>query len=463
MSLHRILSLFVIGIAALALAAAVSLVMLTTYLHRTTLELQTALQSVKLAEEMQIDVLTYMGTTDRLTKARVEADLRQKLHQMRQYAATPDEESLVESAENLFDAYFAKSREEADLDRAFAALRQVVDTNIEQSEVAMRSTERWDQIANWIGFGCSAALVIGIAGMLSWLRRTAFEPVFDIQRAMREFASGHKQSRAPDRGPEELRSIANQFNDMARSLERQHENQLSFLAGVAHDLRNPISALKTSAEILSADRQLPPEKVAGIMAIIKRQAQGLDRMVGDLLDTSRIESGHLELRISECDARTIAQSAVDLFKPAAGDYNFVVTLPEQPVELRCDPLRIEQVLTNLVSNAVKYSHAGTSIELRLEESSAEVCFKVSDQGIGISEDDLPYVFEPFRRASTSKEDVPGVGLGLSVAQRIVRAHGGLIQVESKIGKGSTFTVRINRSDTFVRPQPQEPSRHDKPS
>jgi len=446
--------MFVIGIAALALAAAVSLVLLTTYLHRTTLELQTALQSVKLAEEMQIDVLTYIGTTDRLAKARAEADLRQRLHQMRQYAATPEEESLVESAENLFDAYFTKSRKEDDLDRAFAALRQVVDTNIEQSEVSMRSTERWDQIANWIGFGCSTALVIGIAGMLSWLRRTAFEPVFDIQRAMREFASGHKQSRAPDRGPEELRVIAK---------ERQHENQLSFLAAVAHDLRNPISALKTSAELLSADRQLPPEKVAGIMSIIKRQAQGLDRMVGDLLDTSRIESGHLELRISECDARTIAQNAVDLFKPAARDYNFVVTLPEQPVQLRCDPLRIEQVLTNLVSNAVKYSHAGTSIELRLEESSAEVCFEVSDQGVGIPEDELPYVFEPFRRSSTSKDDVPGVGLGLSVAQRIVRAHGGRIQVESKIGKGTTFTVRINRSDTFVRPQPQEPSRLDKPS
>jgi signal transduction histidine kinase len=238
---------------------------------------------------------------------------------------------------------------------------------------------------------------------------------------------------------------------MARSLERQYENQLSFLAAVAHDLRNPIGALKTSAEILSGGRDLPPEKVSSIMAIIKRQAQGLDRMVGDLLDTSRIESGHLELRFSDCDARTIAQSAVDLFKPAANDYNFVLILPPQPVELRCDPLRIEQVLTNLVSNAVKYSRAGTTVELRLEEVAGEVCFHVSDQGVGIADDDLPYVFEPFRRTSTTKDDVPGVGLGLSVAQRIVRAHGGRIQVESRLGKGTTFTVRINQSGTALRP------------
>jgi signal transduction histidine kinase len=457
MSLHRILSLFVIVVVALALGAAISLVVLTNYLHRTTLELETALQSVKLAEEMQIDLLNYIGTADPIVRARAEAELRLKLHLARQYVGSPDEEALLRDAERLTDAYFQKNREfrgnqepDGDLEHAFEALRQFIDTNVEQAEVSMRESEHWDEMADRIGMGCSAMLIIGIAAMLSWLRRVAFEPVFDIQRAIREFASGHKQTRAPERGPEELRMIAKQFNDMTAALERQYENQLSFLAAVAHDLRNPISALKGSADILSAERNLPAETVNKIMSIIRRQVQGLDRMIGDLLDTSRIESGHLELRISECDARAIAQNAFDLFNSAARSHHLILTLPERPVHFRCDPLRIEQVLTNLVSNAVKYSRTGTRVELRLEEVVGEVRFRVTDQGLGIAEKDLQYIFEPFRRRVSSKDDVPGVGLGLSVAQRIVRAHGGRIHVESQVGKGTTFSVHLPAPEGIVR-------------
>src|SRR5262249_49849756 len=206
---------------------------------------------------------------------------------------------------------------------------------------SMRESEHWDNMADWIGLGCSLTLIIGIGVMLSWLRRVAFEPVFEIQHAIRDFASGHKQTRAPERGPEELRMIATQFNEMTTSLERQYQNQLSFLAAVAHDLRNPISALKGSADILSTERHISVETAGKIMSIIKRQVQGLDRMVGDLLDRSRIESGHLELRISDCDARTIAQNAFDLFNSAAKGHHLTLVLPDVAVNLRCDPLRIE--------------------------------------------------------------------------------------------------------------------------
>ncbi len=236
--------------------------------------------------------------------------------------------------------------------------------------------------------------------------------------------------------------IAKQFNDMAVSLTRQYESQLSFLAAVAHDLRNPLGALKMSASILSSDRKLPPETVSNLVSVIDRQVHALDRMVGDLLDTSRIEAGHLELRITECDLRAVARDAFDLFNLASQEHQLMLRVPNRPVIVQCDPLRIQQVLNNLVSNAIKYSPSETKIELTLEDDEQGVRLQVSDEGVGIAQDDLPYIFEPFRRTKTSKDEVPGVGLGLSVAQRIVRAHGGRIHVESEVGKGSTFRVTL---------------------
>jgi signal transduction histidine kinase len=408
------------------------------------------LHSVRLAEEMQIDLLTYIRTTDQFLKTRVENDLRTKLHEAAQYAGSPEESNLLVEAERLIEDHFAREQGDGDLERAFGLLRRFVDINVEQAEESMRASERWDEIGDRIGLGFGAVLVLGIALMLIWLSRVAFLPVFEIQRAMRNFAAGRKETRAPERGPEELRAIARQFNDMAVSLARQYENQLSFLAAVAHDLRNPISTLKGSAEILSSGRELPPETASKILSVIKRQVNGLDRMIGDLLDTSRIEAGHLELRIHDCDARPIAQNAFDLYNSASSDHKLTFTTPDLPIELRCDPLRIEQVLNNLLSNAVKYSPPETTVELSIHHVDDEVEFRVSDQGMGIAQEELPYLFEPFRRTTASKDEIPGVGLGLSVAQRIVRAHGGYIQVQSQIGKGTTFRVHLPAPGASLR-------------
>jgi len=455
MSLHRILIFFVGVVVALALGAAVSLVLLTTYLHRTTVELETGLQSVRVAEEMQIDLLTYIRTDDHLSRARVENDLRLKLYEARQYVGGPEEGALLQEAERLIEKRFNDrtvdpKSSDRDLEEAFRVLRRFVDINVEQAETSMRESERWDDLGDRLGIGFSAILVLGIAAMLIWLSRVAFQPVFEIQNAIREFAAGRKDTRAPVRGPEELRMIANQFNEMAISLARQYQNQLSFLAAVAHDLRNPIATLKGSADILSGENELPRATISKLMSIIQRQVNSMDRMIGDLLDTSRIESGHLELRIKECDARPIAQNAFDLFKSSSKQHHLKLSIPDTTTRLTCDPLRIEQVLNNLISNAIKYSPAETTVELSLEQLDQEVLFRVSDEGVGIPAHELPYIFEPFRRTAASKEDVPGVGLGLSVAQRIVRAHGGYIEAKSDFGRGTTFLVHLPALDARLR-------------
>jgi signal transduction histidine kinase len=446
MSLHRVLTIFAVTVAVLALGAAISLILLTTYLHRATIDLESGLHSVRLAEEMQIDLLSYIRTVDESERNRIENDVRQKLELALQYAGTPAENRSLSDVSQSLDGYFAaahagKQPPESMRQEAFSALRQFVNLNINQANASLGESEQLDHLGDRIGITVAITLVIGTTILLIWLHRVAFRPLFAIRDAMKKFAAGRKEARTAINGPEEFKSIAAQFNEMADALARQHQNQTAFLAGVAHDLRNPISALKISADVLSGPG-VSPEKLTSLMGVIKRQVSSLNRMISDLLDSARIEAGHLDLRLEELDARTIAQDAFDLFSSASKKHEFNLVLPDTPLPLRCDPVRVGQVLHNLLSNAFKYSPDGGQVTLTVGTTGNCALFQVSDQGRGIPQEELIYIFEPFRRVGASKQDVPGVGLGLSVAQRIVHAHGGRIEVKSEMTKGTTFSVYL---------------------
>jgi signal transduction histidine kinase len=165
-------------------------------------------------------------------------------------------------------------------------------------------------------------------------------------------------------------------------------------------------------------------------------------MIFDFLDAARIESGNLELQLEECDARDVVHATVELFEPTAPSHEFIVDVPDKPLRLTCDPARIEQVLNNLVSNAIKYSPRGGKIVASLHQEEGSVSLSVADEGMGIMPEDIDHVFDPFRRAGRSNETIAGVGLGLFVARRIIEAHGGRITVTSRPGKGSKFTVKL---------------------
>jgi signal transduction histidine kinase len=258
---------------------------------------------------------------------------------------------------------------------------------------------------------------------------------------MRRFGSGRKRTRAPEAGPTELRDMARTFNEMANSLAHQQDQRLAFLAGVAHELRNPLSALKLSTA-MSGRAPLTPERMERTLALVARQVDRLDRMVGDLLDSTRIEAGKLELQPEVRDARELAREVVELYRSGDSGHVLELALPDTPVLVRADPARLEQVLHNLVSNALKYSPAGSRVDVAVVREGGEAFLSVTDQGIGISEDERRLLFAPFQRAGNARQRAPGVGLGLSVARRIVEAHGGHIEVDSRPGAGSVFRVRL---------------------
>jgi signal transduction histidine kinase len=281
------------------------------------------------------------------------------------------------------------------------------------------------------------------------MRTQAFQPVLDLARTMERFGRGEHDARAEESGPTELREMVERFNEMATALAAQRRAQVAFLAGVAHDLRNPLSALSLSVSLIEPNEPLPPEpKIRRTIELVRRQLKKLERMVSDLMDMTKVEAG-LELHVESHDLTQLARDVVDLFEATEPEQRIELSTPGEPILVECDSLRVEQVMSNLISNALKYSPRARKIEVNLARAGDEATFSVRDYGIGISEDDQRRLFEPFQRAGLSKDTIPGAGLGLYVVERLVNAHAGRIEVSSVPGEGARFTVRLP-----LRPTPR---------
>jgi signal transduction histidine kinase len=425
-----------------------ALVCMTTFLHRTTSSAATAAESVRLAQAAELDLLLHERNADPLVKRAREADLTKRLSAARETITTEDEARILAEVEARVREFIVAARsDDPELairrENAYVALEALVDVNSKQARAATREGATLDRTANMIGLA-AALLLMGATGvMLFWLRFGELAPVLALEAQMQKFARGDRSARAREDGPSEFRTLARSFNAMASTIERQRDQQLAFLAGVAHDLRNPLAALKLSNAIISPDQPLPPEdRVRQTFERVQRQVDRLERMVFDLLDAAQIDSGKLDLQMKSCDLREVVHTTNDLFSATSPKHRLLVEMPEVPVVVAGDPVRLEQVLNNLVSNAIKYSPRGGTVRTSISQRNGRVYLSVTDEGIGIDKDDIERIFDPFRRTGASKELASGVGLGLFVARRIVERHGGRIVVTSTPGQGSTFTVDL---------------------
>ena len=226
-----------------------------------------------------------------------------------------------------------------------------------------------------------------------------------------------------------------------------------FLATLAHELRNPLAPLRNALEILKrADGNSPTAAEARRM--MERQLQQMVRLVDDLLDVSRITTGKLALKPAVCELRDIVRSAVDTAQPLidARGHTLAVVVPDEPLYVSADATRLAQVFSNLLNNAAKYTEPGGRIELRAFADDKLVTVSVIDNGIGIAPEMLGPVFQMFAQADESLERVHGgLGVGLTLARRLVELHGGTIEARSEgIGQGSAFIVRLPRAFASTR-------------
>ena len=242
----------------------------------------------------------------------------------------------------------------------------------------------------------------------------------------------------------DARTIAESLNRRLDALAASEKEQQQFIADVSHELRTPLTVLRGSLEV-ALEEERPADDYREAIGSALLEVRHLTRISQNLLFLTRGESGRVTLSFANLDLGRFATDTARDLAPAAADRQLQidVSAPLARIYVFADGGRLQQVLHNLIENALQYTEPGGRIHVRVASAPGEALLSVSDTGVGISEDDLPYVFERFFRSKRSRRANPGgSGLGLSIVRWIVEAHKGRITAESAPGKGSTFTVRL---------------------
>ncbi len=286
-------------------------------------------------------------------------------------------------------------------------------------------------------------LAIAIAIILTFiLSRHILAPVKALSRAARQFGKGDFSRRveSDDRG--ELGELASSFNTMADDLERTERLRRNMVADIAHELRTPLSNLSGYLEAIR-DGVIQPDEAS--VASLSEEATTLARLVDDLQELSLADAGELKLVTGPDDIGRLARDAVNALQAGAATRGLTIAadVPAGLPAVNIDSQRIRQVLNNLLANAVAHTGPGGRVTLTARHREGRIYVSVADTGEGIPAEDLPYIFERFYRVDKSRtRSTGGSGLGLTIARRLVEAHGGTIEVESQPGHGSIFTFNL---------------------
>lgn len=275
----------------------------------------------------------------------------------------------------------------------------------------------------------AAVCVIAVAFLFS---RTLVAPIRRLASSARRIGGGDLSTPVPPASTEELGSLARTLEEMRERLLARDRQLQMMLAGIAHEVRNPLGGMELYSGLLLEELAADEEK-ASLVRKVRREIDGLGRLVNDFLDYAREKSPQLE----QADARSLAGEAADLLASEASTRGVTLEVMGSAAPLRCDPLLIKRALLNLVRNAVQASPRGTGVILRTSASEDSVRIEVEDRGPGVKPGDEARIFEPF---FTTREK--GTGLGLAFVQRIAEAHGGTVRLASPPGAGALFVLEL---------------------
>jgi heavy metal sensor kinase len=286
-------------------------------------------------------------------------------------------------------------------------------------------------------------LVLGTMG--GWiLARRSLSPIGYIASKTRSVSSQNLSERLTPRGAgDEMDDLIGTINGMIARLESSFKRMAEFTADASHELKTPLCALRGEAELLLSKQRTTEEYEEGLAHFIER-FDHLNRMINDLILLSRSDSSEVELNMVPLRLDFLIQDIVNLFQILAEQRNIVLRIdPCQETAVMGDKMRLQQLLTNLIDNAVKFTPEGGSIRIRVERDGDYVNVKVADTGIGIPKEEQENIFKRFYRVDKSRsKETGGVGLGLSIVEWIAHAHHGRIEVDTESQKGSTFTVYL---------------------
>ncbi|TMV48488.1 HAMP domain-containing histidine kinase [Paenibacillus mesophilus] len=292
----------------------------------------------------------------------------------------------------------------------------------------------------------SKLLLIGVvaASILFsfFIARSLSKPLKEVYRMATEIGKGKRDVAVPLKGPEEVRRLAATLHEMTKELKKQEDWRHHLMEDLTHELRTPLTTLLTQIEaIIDGVYEPEPERLQDIYEELIR----LSRLVNDLERLSEAESARFSLHVRRTNMVELARAVYSNFLPLARSKGIKLTF--EPAFVPCyaevDRDKIVQVLSNIVSNAIKYTPEGGNVTISVSYNIEWTVIRCEDNGIGVSDKDLPYIFNRLYRADKSRSRFSGgVGLGLSIAKALAEAHNGTIEAESELGVGSVFTITL---------------------
>ncbi len=254
----------------------------------------------------------------------------------------------------------------------------------------------------------------------------------------------HKVIQCNIRDITERSKLEIQMQEQTKALADLHRRKDEFLAMLSHELRNPLAPITNAVQLLSLQKN-EDKLQRQACTIIERQVGQLTRLIDDLLEVSRISTGRIHLQLERVGLNGIVERGVETTRPLMDQHNhdLTVSLSSQPIWVYADTSRLEQVVVNLLTNAAKYTHDRGTISIAVQREGDKAVLRVQDSGVGIAPDLLPHIFDLFTQAERSLDrSQGGLGIGLSLVQRLVEMHEGKVEVESTLGKGSEFVVHL---------------------
>jgi signal transduction histidine kinase len=273
----------------------------------------------------------------------------------------------------------------------------------------------------------------------------------NVDELAKQISTGQRDITIPVKGPDEVRRLAATLNEMSRELKKQEDWRHHLMEDLTHELRTPLTSMLSQIEaIVDGVYEADNERMQDIYEELIR----LSRLVNDLERLSEAESARFTLNIRRTNMVQLARRVYNNYIPVARSKNIKLMFESTnvPCYAQVDRDKIVQVLSNIVMNAIKYTSEGGRVTIRVDWNVDETIISCEDNGTGISENDLPYIFNRLYRADKSRSRFSGgVGLGLSIAKALVEAHDGTIRAESKLGRGSRFTVTLpNEYNAYQR-------------
>ncbi len=299
-----------------------------------------------------------------------------------------------------------------------------------------------DQYLRPLVLGGLIALLASIIFSLV-LSRWISAPLKQISQEAGQVAEGQAHP-IPPRGPAEVRSLAQAFNDMSRQVQNSRQSQKDFVANVSHELKTPLTSIQGFARAILDGTVETTAELQQAAEIIESEAGRMDRLVSDLLALAKMDAGTASFSMRMINIKELLQTAILKFTPLVEEagLTFSTSLPEENTHIMCDPDRLMQVLDNLLVNAIKFTPEDGQITLSCQVGKETLEIHVEDTGLGIPPDERERIFERFYQVDKARSGARGYGLGLAISKQIVETHGGSLALMSQTGEGSHFVVKL---------------------